>query len=127
VKQIILAGLLALFTLGATPLARADAAPAATAAEKQPLATGTVNINTATEMELSNLPGVGASKAANVVTYRQHHGNFTKVDDLMKVKGFGRKNFARIRPLLATDGPTTYRNPKKATMSSLLPTPIGTK
>jgi competence protein ComEA len=123
-KQIIV-GLAALFTLGATALAHADAAPTAQV-EKQAAATGTVNINTASEAEIADLPGIGPSKATNVVTYRQRHGAFARVEDIMKVKGFGRKVFAHLKQYLSTEGQTTYRNPKKVpTMSAIMPTPFG--
>jgi competence protein ComEA len=50
----------------------------------------TVNINTATLEELSALLlGVGDKKAQRIIEYREKHGEFTSVEDLMRVKGIG--------------------------------------
>lgn len=68
---------------------------------------GVVNINTADATQLALLPRVGASAAARIIQYRTQHGPFTKVTDLMQVKGFGEKTFERLRPYVAIDGKTT--------------------
>src|SRR5688572_5451433 len=70
------------------------------------------NLNEATEDQLMLLPGVGPSKAAAIVAWRTKHGRFKKVDDLTKVKGFGRKTLQKLRASLALTGPTTYRGKK---------------
>ncbi len=50
----------------------------------------TVNVNTADARTISNvLQGVGPSRAAAIVAYREEHGAFKQVDDLGKVKGVG--------------------------------------
>lgn len=67
-----------------------------------------VNINTATAAELSLLPGVGPSKAQAIIKYRGSH-KFKKVEDILRVKGIGRKSFNAMRPYLAVDGPTTAK------------------
>ena len=49
-----------------------------------------VNINTADAQTLaSELTGIGESRAQAIVAYRQQHGPFKKVDDLLQVKGIG--------------------------------------
>ena len=48
-----------------------------------------VNINTATQSELENLPGVGEAIASRIIEYRQQNGKFNKVEDLQNVKGIG--------------------------------------
>lgn len=51
---------------------------------------GPVDINTADAAELAaNINGVGDKKAAAIVEYRNQHGPFKKVEDLMKVQGIG--------------------------------------
>jgi len=67
-----------------------------------------VNLNTATATELSYLPGVGPSKANAIIEYRSNR-EFKKVDDLMRVKGIGRKTFKKIQPYLTVEGPTTAK------------------
>lgn len=74
----------------------------------EPPGAGAVNINTATVEELVRLPGVGPSKAAAIAAFRQKHGPFRRIEDLDRVKGFGRKLLGRVRPFVALSGPTTY-------------------
>ena len=68
----------------------------------------TVNINTATEAQLANLPGIGPSKAKAIVKYRENHP-FKKVEQIMRIKGIGRKSFKAMQPYLSVDGPTTAK------------------
>jgi len=89
--------------------ASADAhAPVAAVGPVEPVGAGTININTATVDELDRLPGVGPTKAAAIAAFREKHGLFKRIDDLDRVKGFGRKLIMRIRPFVALAGPTTY-------------------
>jgi competence protein ComEA len=74
----------------------------------------TININTATVSELTHLPGIGASKARAIVKYREKHV-FKKVEDLMKIKGIGRKTYKKLRPYLAVKGTTTVKRKTGAT------------
>ncbi|HXJ20992.1 MAG TPA: helix-hairpin-helix domain-containing protein [Polyangia bacterium] len=67
---------------------------------------GVVNLNTAPAGVLSLLPGVGPSKAAAIVVYRARRP-FRTVDELVRIKGIGRKMVRRLRPHLAVSGPTT--------------------
>jgi len=64
---------------------------------KKENATGTVNINSATENELIALPGIGPSKAHAIAEYRQQHGGFQSVDDLRQVKGIGAATLDKLR------------------------------
>lgn len=48
-----------------------------------------VNINTASEVELQDLPGIGPAKAAAIVAYRARAGSFARCEDLDKVEGIG--------------------------------------
>lgn len=67
---------------------------------------GVVNLNAATEEQLGFLPGVGSAKAQAIIEHRRTHP-FHRVDELTKVKGIGKKTFARLRPFLTVAGPTT--------------------
>jgi comEA protein len=73
--------------------------PAASSPEfGHPAAVSTrININTATREQLMALPGIGPAFGKRIVEYRQQHGPFTKIEDLMNVKGIGPKRFDRIR------------------------------
>jgi competence protein ComEA len=63
-----------------------------------------IDLNAATPEELETLPGIGPTRAHAIVEHRQAHP-FKKVDELTKVKGIGRKTFARLRPLVTLGGP----------------------
>lgn len=67
---------------------------------------GQVNLNTATKAQLDQLPGVGEKAASRIIEHRAKTP-FAKTEDLMKVKGFGKKKFERLKPNLAVSGPTT--------------------
>jgi competence ComEA-like helix-hairpin-helix protein len=67
---------------------------------------GVVNLNTAPAEVLSLLPGVGPAKAAAILTYRKRRP-FRTVDELVRIKGIGRKMVRGLRPHLAIAGPTT--------------------
>src|SRR6266542_2090908 len=67
---------------------------------------GVVNLNTAESSGLGLLPGVGPSKAAQIVAYRKRHP-FHTVDELVRIRGIGRKMVRRLRVHLAVAGPTT--------------------
>lgn len=62
---------------------------------------GPVNINTASQVELERLPGVGPVLARAIIEYRQANGAFTRVEDLLKVPRIGEATLARLRPLIA--------------------------
>ena len=67
---------------------------------------GVVNLNTAPAELLSLLPGLGPAKAGAIVIYRNRRP-FRTVDELVRIKGIGRKMVRRLRPHLAVAGPTT--------------------
>ncbi|WP_434776917.1 ComEA family DNA-binding protein [Neisseria sp. Ec49-e6-T10] len=56
-----------------------------------------VNINSATEEELSTLKGVGPAKAKAIVVYRIQNGAFKSTKDLQKVKGIGEKTYDGLK------------------------------
>ncbi|MHC1784793.1 MAG: helix-hairpin-helix domain-containing protein [Anaerolineaceae bacterium] len=59
-----------------------------------------ININTATDSALSSLPGIGPVIAANIIEYRDTHGNFKSPEELMNVKGIGISSFEEIKDLI---------------------------
>jgi competence protein ComEA len=62
---------------------------------------GLVNINTADGEILQTLPRIGPVLARRIIDYRQEHGPFNAVDDLILVKGIGEETLERLRPLTA--------------------------
>ena len=64
----------------------------------------TVNINTADATLLADsIKGVGPDKAAAIVSYREKHGPFKSVDDLVNVKGIGAKTVKDNRELISIE------------------------
>ncbi|MGV0870138.1 helix-hairpin-helix domain-containing protein [Corynebacterium kalidii] len=60
-------------------------------------ASGTVNINTADAATLTSLSGVGPATAASIIDWRENHGGFVAVEQLMEVKGIGPAKFEELR------------------------------
>ncbi|MBT3299879.1 MAG: helix-hairpin-helix domain-containing protein [Candidatus Marinimicrobia bacterium] len=56
-----------------------------------------VNINTANKDELTQLPKIGPVTAEKIILYRNDFGAFKTVDELVKVKGIGKKTLEKIR------------------------------
>lgn len=57
---------------------------------------GLVNINTADVTELCTLPGIGASRAADIVRYREQNGTFQAKEDIMKVSGIKQNAYDKV-------------------------------
>lgn len=62
-----------------------------------------ININTATASELDTLPGIGVSKAVDIINYREAHGAFTKIEELMNIPGIKSGVFDKIKDLVTVD------------------------
>jgi competence protein ComEA len=60
----------------------------------------TVNINTAGQAELEQLPGIGPSLAKKILDFRQKNGQFKTPNDLMAVPGIGEKKFEQLKNLI---------------------------
>ena len=75
---------------------------AASAAAQAPgiSAGGLVNVNTASLAELQTLPRVGPVMAQRIVDFREAHGNFATVDELINVTGIGAATLAGLRDLV---------------------------
>ena len=79
----------------------AEAIPAGVTS-KETSKEGKVNINTATVEELKTLKGVGEKKAEAIIEYRKKNGSFKTKEDLMKVRGIGKKLFDSFQERIVT-------------------------
>lgn len=67
--------------------------------------TSLVDLNRAGVDELDGLPGIGPVLARRIVEFRQQHGPFAMVEDLLEVPGIGPKTLERLRALVRVSGP----------------------
>ena len=59
--------------------------------------TGKVNINSASESELSTLTGIGSAKAKAIIDYRNKNGKFKSIEDIKNVSGISESIYAKIK------------------------------
>ncbi len=64
---------------------------------------GKINLNRVSAEELQKLPGVGPVLAARIVAFREEHGPFHSVDDLILVSGIGPKTLDGFRDQVTVD------------------------
>jgi competence ComEA-like helix-hairpin-helix protein len=69
------------------------------APKKEKISAGKININTATMQDLMRLPGVGETTAEKIITLRKERP-FSRIEDVMRVKGIGKKKFETMKPFL---------------------------
>lgn len=61
----------------------------------------TMDINSASEQQLSLLPGVGEELAEDIVEFRQKQGGFSSTDELMEIDGIGEGKFAAMQDMIS--------------------------
>ncbi len=68
-----------------------------TVAEAEEPADGRINLNTATAEQLMTLPGIGSSKAESIIAYREEHGAFKDITELMQIPGIKEGVFSKLK------------------------------
>jgi competence protein ComEA len=100
--------LIKISTLAPTPAPRDDsqAIPEDTESPIKPDSTESpININTAELVELDRLPGIGPDKAQKIIDYRETHGPFAQIADILEVSGIGPVTFEKIKDLITVEAP----------------------
>lgn len=64
---------------------------------------GKVNLNTADETDLMALPGIGASKAKSILSYRQERGKFGSIEEIMNITGIKEGVFSKIKDYITVN------------------------
>jgi len=59
-----------------------------------------LDLNSATQDALESLPGIGPTKAASIINYRDQNGPFLSIEELMNVEGIGPETFANLQDLI---------------------------
>jgi competence ComEA-like helix-hairpin-helix protein len=59
-----------------------------------------INLNSATSEQLQEVPGIGPATADKILRMRKAHGPFNSVDDLLAIRGIGRKRLDKMRKYL---------------------------
>lgn len=68
-----------------------------------PTALQPLNLNTATLEELDMLPGIGPTRAQDILNYREQHGGFRAIEELQEVSGIGPATFERLKALVSVE------------------------
>lgn len=58
---------------------------------------GLVNLNTADKAALMTLPGIGESRADDILEWRSKNGGFQRIEDIMKISGIKKGAFEKIK------------------------------
>ncbi len=68
--------------------------------------TSRVELNSASLSQLMELPGIGATRARDIVEYRRKR-TFKRPSDLLRIRGIGRRTYLRLKPLVQVEPKTT--------------------
>lgn len=66
-------------------------------------ADGRINLNTAGAEQLMTLPGIGQAKAERIVSYRETHGAFERIEEIMEIEGIKEGVFSKIKDQIKVD------------------------
>src|SRR5260221_135083 len=73
-----------------------------------------ININTANSEELQQVPGIGPATAEKILQMRRSYGAFKSVDDLLSIKGLGKKRLEKMRKYLTVSKIPASKQPAKS-------------
>lgn len=84
------------------PIPQGDSQSASDSSQP-PQTAGLVNINTADQVALTGLPGIGEAKAKNIIAYRTEHGRFSSIEEIMEIPGIKEAVFSKIKEYITVD------------------------
>lgn len=77
-----------------------------------------ININTASKKSLEAIKGIGPTLASRIVQYREEHGPFERVEDIVSVRGVSKKLLEKIASQITTVSLKTLKIPKLTPQSN---------
>src|SRR6266403_3688409 len=77
-----------------------------------------ININTANSEELQQVPGIGPVTAEKIVQMRKSYGAFKSVDDLLSIRGIGKKRLEKLRKYLTVTKSTAVNRTSRPPVSA---------
>jgi competence ComEA-like helix-hairpin-helix protein len=80
-----------------------------------------INLNAATSEELQLVPGIGPATAEKILLMRKSYGAFKSVDDLLAIRGIGKKRLDKMRKYLVAGRPASGVKPSSGTPRSPQP------
>lgn len=80
-----------------------------------------IDINLASEEELTSISGIGPATAENIISYRNEHGFFGSVDELINVSGIGEKKLAALRGYVYVSEEFAEKKTETETVSETVP------
>src|SRR6266481_7486483 len=108
ISKSLLSGLAFLSWFSASLLLASSASAATKKPPPQP-----INLNAATSEELQLVPGIGPATAEKILLMRKSYGAFKSVDDLLAIKGLGKKRLEKMRKYLTVSKVSTSKQPAK--------------
>src|SRR5579871_6025583 len=108
---------IALLLVALIGLELASAAVCLSATKKPPA--HPIDINSASSLQLQEVPGIGTATAEKILAMRKSYGAFKSVDDLLSVRGIGPKRLEKMRKYLVAGHAPTGRKPGGSSSTSV--------
>ena len=64
---------------------------------------GKINLNTASIDQLMQIPGIGEAKAKAIYNYREEHGGFSSIEEVMNIEGIKEGVFSKMKEYIVVN------------------------
>lgn len=73
-----------------------------------------VNLNTASAEQIEQLPGIGPGTAKAIIAFREKSGPFTRIEDLLAIRGITERKLKQLRPYVTVNGKTLAKSASRS-------------